>query len=480
MRKIRLSKNHKFRSQQKFNQVNSFRFYTGIVVGLISAFTIYSFTYVIRESLILFSRTEDCDVWSFTDSEMNFYNFFFAFLSVIIAQSFIINFWLNKPRSFFGRYEYKRKYIINEQRTFNWYFISWFSKMSVVFFVFFGMTIEKGYYILSFYDEYKYIFILIMIVLFLQTWNSLRLTFLKRSLFKMLIAAITVSILSFGMSKINIIDYKKINSSYKKSCCEECIPENLPRVKYFNKFHGRMINIYMNDKTLNSPDSLIKINDEVSSIYDLSDILMQYFANHSYYYRYYRRRHVNAKLYIESNIKMKDVNFIKSVLAEYDIMNVVYTALPENIKYDKKYYYDYGVPSRISPSYLSDSIINQFSIIENVKESPKLNLKADSIGNVFIDEIVIDNDSLSRVIKTKVYKNNKLLCMINVENEMTFETYFKMWYAYYEAIYELRAEYANVYFTKKFNDLNGEDLDVVYKEYPFKVFEMTNRMKKLF
>jgi len=478
MQKNIVFKNSRFRSHLHFNKISPFRFYAGIFVGIGYAFVLYFFSSVLREALRIFSITEDCNILTYTNSEMNFYNFFFASLSVIFAQSITFNFWLNKSRSFFERYDYKRKMIINEQRTLNWYFIGWFSEITFSFVIFFFLTIPNGYYAIDFYMEYKYLFIFILIVLYLQTWNTLRLTFIRRSLAKMLITAAVLFVFSFGLSKVHVVDSNSFNQSFKKSCCDKCIPKKLPKVKYFKKSGISFRNIYLNNEALNLPDPIIKVNSEIISIFDFNQIVKN--ENPRNAFNGYLVSPKVYKLIIDNEVKMKYVNLIKTILAKNNIRNISYAVLPKKTEFDKKYYYDYRINSRINSAYLNDSLLKHFFITSAVRKSPILVLKSDILKNIYLNDSLISKDGLTRAVKTKTYHNPKLLIVINIEDDMTFGTYFKMWNAYYEAVYELRNEYSFVKFTKKYDELYGKEFEEVRKKYPFRIFEMTDRMKKFF
>lgn len=80
----------------------------------------------------------------------------------------------------------------------------------------FGLTFRGGFYVFSLYPEYNYIFILIVIVLFSQTWNTISLSFKRKGQKWMLISGVLLSITAFGISRINLIDYKTINLNYLK------------------------------------------------------------------------------------------------------------------------------------------------------------------------------------------------------------------------------------------------------------------------
>ena len=144
--------------------------------------------------------------------ELYFYNLFFSFIAVIFGQSICLNFWINRPKTFLTKLNYRKTSILNDQGILNNSFINWFAKFATLFLLFFSVM-TKGYYVFSFYPDYNYFFILIIIVLYLQSWNTTRLTFKNRSIKWFLISALILSGLAFLISQINIIDYKKFGTN---------------------------------------------------------------------------------------------------------------------------------------------------------------------------------------------------------------------------------------------------------------------------
>lgn len=89
------------------------------------------------------------------------------------------------------------------------------------------------YYDLNFYSDYKHLFILILIVLFLQSWQGLSSTISNYP--KYLIGSfILISVLAFGFTKINLTNFEnflrnnmlKIHILKKISNCQKFILQN--------------------------------------------------------------------------------------------------------------------------------------------------------------------------------------------------------------------------------------------------------------
>lgn len=184
--------------QPNFIQISQLKIIIGLLLGLFFAFTFYSFLYLVRETFRILSLTETYDLWILTDKEVRFYNLIFAFISVIIGQAVAFSIWFDRPKSIFEKRNYIKTTILNDQRALNLYFLCWFSKLSIIFGLIFGLTIPGGFYVVSLYPDYNFVFILIIIVLFLQTWNTMNLSFKRKGQKWMLISAVLLSIIAFG------------------------------------------------------------------------------------------------------------------------------------------------------------------------------------------------------------------------------------------------------------------------------------------
>ena len=207
--------------------IPKYRFIIGVILGLILAFYLYSLQYMTREAIRWFSISDD-DLWLLSNSEVSFYNLIFAFISVIVGQSFCIIYWFDRPLKVNRLKTGRLQSIIHEQRFFNWYVLAWFSKTATVYGILFAMAGTGGYYVVSMYPYNNYVFILIIIVMFFQVWNSILLTFKKRAYKWMILSFVVVTLLSFGLSKIHIVDYKILNEKIVSKQLEKKYHLRLP------------------------------------------------------------------------------------------------------------------------------------------------------------------------------------------------------------------------------------------------------------
>ncbi|NJM78925.1 MAG: hypothetical protein HC854_03575 [Flavobacterium sp.] len=102
---------------------------------------------------------------------------------------------------------------------------------------------------LNFSEEYPYLFVLFILVLFLQSWQNLGLTI--RNYFKHLITSFAlITVLSFGFTKINIVDFE---TYFKKQHGENLyIKENieLPNITSTETLHSlnKRLQLYASKK----------------------------------------------------------------------------------------------------------------------------------------------------------------------------------------------------------------------------------------
>lgn len=452
------------------------RMIIGLFSGLFFAFCFYSFLYLTRESFRLVSLTEDYDLWILTDKEVGFYNLIFAFISVIFAQSICFSLWFDKSHKLFSKRKFQQKTIINDQSALNTYFLFWFSELAVVFGLCFGSTFKGGFYAFSFYPKYNYIFVLIVFVLFLHSWNSIRRTNKKHSLKWMFISMIIVSTIALGLSKVNLIDYKSINDialqkniSYKynlevpESNCFESKSEKDYLIKNIyvvrNKQHENSIpQIYIDNQEVTIKNLGLKILDFQNSFNEFDVNLCVY------------------NLHIEKTINMAFVNKLKNEMARINALKIAYAIVPTNAQYDKRYYKDYSFRVRL-PNYNFENntildIYKETTEFENIIE-----IENTDSGEYKINGKPYLVDNIKQSIKDKIKWNPNYIVRFYINDNIDFSTYLNIISKIKEAVDELRNEYALTNYSTEFENLEVEQMNQTIEKYKFRIFEITNEMK---
>ncbi len=189
------------------------RLWGGIIVSLLLSFSIYLVFISIRDVFRLLSLSEDFVYLKFTSEELQFYNLFYAFLGLIIGLHFYFKILFDTNKQFLSKDNlFKRSKTINNQNSLIWYFISFFSKIAFIYggFIMSSFGLEKNYNLnlfehVNFYKDYKFIFVLIILVLLSQSLMTSMITFNT----KIKIALILV-VFAFVFSHFNLIDIEAL------------------------------------------------------------------------------------------------------------------------------------------------------------------------------------------------------------------------------------------------------------------------------
>ena len=462
--------------ESDFIQIPRFKLIIGIFVGLFFSFAFYSFLYLIREVFRILSVTETYDLWILTDKEVHFYNLIFALISVIIAQSITFTFWFDCPKRIFEKQNFRKTSIINDQRGLNWYFLSWFSKLAIVFGLMFGLTIHGGFYIFSFYPDYNYLFILIVVVLFLQTWNTLRLAFKRKSLKWMLSSIVILSIIALGLSRINLIDYKVINQKYLQKNIHSNYNLELPETDNYERLFRRSLieNIYVVESKNQQANSkpIIVVDNEKIALEKLHEKIMDWQSMRDEY----DIPHMVYRLNIHKAIKMDFVNQLKNVLTKSGVSKIAYAVIPTNHEYDKRYYQDFSF-SMILPNWNADlmkakEIYKGLTKIQNIIE---IKLTA---SDFLINDSLIKTNQIKNTIKRLIQQNSDYIIKFDVNDNVDFSDYFKVLSYAKEAVNELRKEYSVKKYSKQYDLLDYGEKKEVRQKISFRIFEITTELKK--
>ncbi|MDO9512221.1 MAG: hypothetical protein Q7J34_10720 [Bacteroidales bacterium] len=469
--------NNFLHNEPKFIKITRRRLVVGILIGLGYSFAFYSFLYLIREVFRVLSVTVTYDIWILTDNEVYFYNLFFAFVSAILSQSVCFTFWVDRPKQIFGKQNLRKTSIVNDQRVLNWYFLSWFSKLAVAFGILFGLACKSSFYTFSLYPDYNYIFILIVIVLFLQTWNTMRLTFIRKSLKWMLFSTVIVSVVALCLSRVNLVDYKAINNNYLQKNIYHKYNLELPETDNYERLWNSSLieNIYVvKTKEQQSDSGFVIVFDNVripleklhEKIRDWQSMRDEGQISNMVYL-----------LHIHKMVKMNFVNQIKNELSKSGVRRINYAVIPNNPEYDKRYYRDFSFPTRIA-NQNSDwikplGIYNGMSKHQNIIE-----IKQTDPGKNYINKSIVESNQICQTIKILIQRNPDYVIKFYINDSVNFSDYFNVLSSSDEAVHELRNEYSEMNYSRQFYGRDSEKQEEISDKYPLRIIELTTEIIK--
>lgn len=462
----------------------------GVLLGVFSALLIYSVLYVGREFFRLFTRDEYNNILVLTDSEVYFFNLFSAYLATIFGQSIAFSHIFNRSKQFNNQHNKFNRRIVHDQRFLNLNFLAWFIKLAttIPFFLYF---MNGGNVVLNLYSEFWYIFVLIVIALFLHSWINIRQAFFGKSFKWMLINFVFISILSFGISRINLLDYKNANENILSKNIAIAYNLKLPESDMCTRdfYFGRRIEIWVvkaNTETLDSKPTIF-INGNKVTLSDMDNSLNAYIQRVSEY----RRSKITVKLYVDSRIQMKYINTLFSKLLILNLSKIEFAAIPKDKK-EKNMFYSVGFRYRISCNYFylfgdSNSLpppppmyYSQKEFLKNAEKHNLVNIKIDNKHNYTFNDSLINIQDLEKLVSKHIQMNNyHYLILYHINNDANFGEYFNVIEGVKSAVQAKRNEYCTVKYGKNYDKLlysyyiedNGKAKEA-RKKYPVALYEI--------
>lgn len=448
------------------------KFITGIIIGIGYAFTFYSLLYLTRESFRIFSAQTHNDVWILSDAEVNVYNLFFAFISVIFGQNICFTYWFNKPKKFFSKIYLRQTTIVNDQRAFTWYFLLWFSSLSICFGILFGTSLWYAQYVFSFYPKFNCLFILIIIVFYFQSWSNIRLTYRRKSLKWLLTSFFIVTALSFGLSRVNVIDYKAINEKYIQNNIYYKYILELPESNSGLKLEKRSLieDIYIvmpKNKQEVYAEPIIVIDKQEIAIEELgqkiSELLMMRPKGN--------RMLILFNFHVHKEVK---ANFIKRVfreLSEEGVSKISFAVVPVNPQFDQRYYTEQAFKYRIQ-NYNYDSTLYQELFNSLEKYSNQIEINGFEINGCFVNNAFIEYADLTESLIRQIALDTNFIISLHIDNKTNFSSYIKVITSASEAIMELRNLYSLKRYSSEYYYLEPDEQSKISEKYPVRIFEL--------
>ncbi len=288
----------------------------GVVLGLLSAFALYAFGYMIREFTRVSSIDDAYNIFVLSDLQTWFYNFFLAAVAAIFGQSVTINYWLYKPKQAFQKKTVHRNAIINDQRNLMSYFLSWFLRVAQ--FAFLAMAPAMSYYSEGLNTYYVLICVLIILVLFLQSWTSLRLVYKRQSLRYMGISFAAVIGFALTFSFINFLDYQTLNKNVLAKNIMRSYAIELPKTSAYEKVSSstKNIPIYIVKDSITADSTLFYFENTAMNRSQMIDEIQRLKSSlRNIPFRFY----ISFNVHVGEGVTMKEINKIREVVSSFGI-----------------------------------------------------------------------------------------------------------------------------------------------------------------
>lgn len=450
-------------------RLSTFKLVSGVVVALFMSFVLYFFSCAMLEAFRLMTVTPEYDMWVLGDKERSFYQLFFAFVSAILAQSFCLVYWFDGPRKAFERGHRSAVQIVNSQRNLNWYFLSWFAKIILIWFC--VLNFPGAFYAFSLYPDFKHLFILIVIVLFLHPWVAMRLAFKRKTLKWMALSAVLVTVLAFGMSRINVVDYESLESVFLSRNVPHVYGLELPGAEALEKVEHATLsqNVYLvQSKDEMGSKCLIVVDGRTVDSKALSESMEEWRSCHSEA----DIPLLTCRLNIDKKVRMREVEEVLQTLADMRFYRIRFAAVPKHRELDVRYYDFLSLPAMRMPiRFLGDSIYQKW--VEGVGEIPN-QIVVMSLGSETYDinGALVEGADCKSVFKDLIQQNLDYVIRLKVDEEMLYGDYVAVMASALEALDELKDEYAMEKYLKHWDQVYlYEEEKEIHDHFPFRFFE---------
>ncbi len=273
----------------------------------------------------------------------------------------------------------------------------------------FAMAGFGGYYLISLYPDFNYVFVFIIITMFLQVWSTLLLTYRTKAYKWMMISLIVVSSLSFGLSKINIVDYKAFNESVIANRLDSTYHLRVPESSSYYKSSRRFTHLpsiaLVKPKNIETQEQneLIFIGDTQYDSWTLIDEVKRIKTT------FPEELHWNMPMYlmIDENIVMRRVNQLTKNLAIADIEILWYVVIPKKVEIDPKYY-TLHQRTYLFTTKESHFLFNNDTNLERIKSYPNaINIDVSTKGYT-INDAMVTLKQFPIILQKQIMDNRRL------------------------------------------------------------------------
>ncbi|GEM_PF-4789128 len=476
-------------SYPNFKNLSFKKIVFGILLGLSSAIVIYSFFYVVREAhRVLALGILDFDYWGFQNGEYilsetnrGFYNLFFSGLSLIFGNSIAILFIFSRPNNILNRFDSRKKRLINDQVFLTFNFSYWLTKIGFTFGVFSMCCMD-----FEFLPHFKSLAYLLLIVLYLETWKNLTLL-LKKKRFKIQVTHFLILLLlTFGLSKINIVDYKAIDEAFLVNNPIIDFPKSTFKNEKKNNWRQYEIAIKLKLDNEHNLDVFTSDRNRIG----LSD-LQSYIMNERTSYREELSSFLSVNILADKYLAVKYIKMVEAELYLAGIRRVNYEVYTEN-KNGGLYIENNIIEKRINKTVLGFKR-NSFIKKDTVQQIllPPLPPMPPEIDYTYYDSLsvsihrklkiadrIISKETVSLVFKEAI--NTNILFCYEISDESTYQDYINVLSAHNKAVHELRKENEVISEESRYDSNKAYNLEQLKlkRQFPIHIIEILDKTKK--
>jgi biopolymer transport protein ExbD len=485
---------------------------SGFIFGLLSALILYFSSQFVFESFRRIAAHFEGLLYVFTENEMSFFNWFYASVSLVFGNAIFLRYWakmLCRTNDITLKNKLRIHTIKNDQTNLTTYFFHWFARCALLYFLFFGLNAGHwSYDVIGLYENYKYFFILIPIVLWLNSWLGISRLFRKKSLLWMAFSAMFIIVLSFGLSKIDFSNSKNFNKTFLEKNLINKYEFHLPQSDLWTRFEkrSRIITFHIGYEKKNPKKPTIIFENYIVYLPDIHKII---------YHRLQEKDmneipYMTAIITADKRIPMSFIDSFKNELQHSNFVKIGFSTQTSEansrIPQSTNRGLEIALPYLESPKYLNvpppplpphensrnqiDNIIIEEELVVMEKSpraapppppppcfacySNQINVYLEADGTTILNGKKTSLDSLAPSISRLIAQNSDYVIGFSYDTSCTLDQYITIATALRQSVYYLRDLHSNELYGKDHKKIRDDELRLIRKKYPLRIQEPRN------
>lgn len=357
----------------------------------------------------------------------------------------------------------ERLRVLDDSRVLNWVFIMWATELGSALGIFFMAT--QSFYEFSLYPTYIYLFILFVIVLYLQQWTNY--TRLYKSLTRKWFLPITIVFLlcSYILGSVNFIDYKRLNESVLAKNPYYLLDITKPEssIWTYTRRYSATRQLYVGLPQSNGEENNYQILYEgaLELKSNSIDSFVEYWKS-----RFHESHHPGFRfqLNIDKSTPMKIVNKLKDEIVDSKIFRIGYSVVPQNVAGIAQLKYQrHMIPANLYDYNFIDSLYP-----DRFDGKEIYNVSHNSI-DLIIEDIKYDLISFREEINRLVESDANYIFKLNYDESLEYGKFIELYASIYGSIVDKREEYSEQEYQKKYDWNTDKIKREIRKIYPLNI-----------
>jgi biopolymer transport protein ExbD len=460
----------------------------GLILGACFAVVTYVFWFYLFETIRIAGGERHQSLYVFTEQEMAFYKWFYTSIALILGQSICFGYWVarsrrNKKLSFSVRLRLNNIY--NNISAASTVFAHWFLICAFGYASYFGLALPENVYgSVDFYQNYKYLFILLPVWLWFASWPNIWRLFRSKSLKWTLLSALTIVTASYALSQWNVINYNATNTRVVNHDILTQYEFDLPYYKNFEKLEkrSRVIRFYigLDKKDLQKEPTILYRNKNLGT----EQIPLDQFANALWNLmeKYDKQEvpYLYALLVADKRVSLGYIYRLKNKILRTGMNKIAFATAIETVPYERR-----TTPNSYLGVHMYMHYPDSIHFLEGVNLPPlppapcvtchtnPIYVHLSTDGSISLSNKTIQVTKLASALMVQLKKDKDYIILYTYDMDCNLGEYLTIYSEIYGSVDALRNELSLAKFAKPFKKLweGEEEYNIVKRAFPMRIVE---------